>query len=108
MSGTGCDCNRRASSSASAAAERTPDIPEVLPPKPFTCRTPDMLGTDDTPEMLPGLGVRTLGSDGTLGSDPPPGLDPGDERTPLALGFDSDDVRERILRSPSVGVNSWI
>src|SRR6266542_7110733 len=93
-----CDvCARRASSSASAAAvERTPDTPDE--PKPLTPEMPVPL-----PPMVPPL-VRMLGSDGIDGSElectPLPDFDPG----PLP-GL-VPPVRDRILRSPSVGVNS--
>src|SRR5690242_7314109 len=92
-SGVGLVCERRASSSASAAAvERTPDTPE---PKPLT---PEI-----EPEPEPGpvepVAVRIDGSDGIDGSEL--------ECTPLCPDFDPVDdpglvlpVRERILRSP--------
>src|SRR5206468_1578035 len=92
------DDARRASSSASAAAvERTPEVPGPKPLMPEIEPLPE--------EPL----VRMLGSDGIEGSDPgewmPLELDLEEG---LAPGLLPPPVRARILRSPSVGVNSLI
>src|SRR5258708_731473 len=94
---TGLVCARRASSSASAdAAERLPV--DSLRPKPLI---PEI---DDGVFMLPVL--RTLGSDGIDGSEPAPEPVPGPVVPVLPPGLVLPDERGRILRSPSVGVNS--
>src|SRR6185437_6956068 len=94
-------CARRASSSANAAAadERTPEAEEP-PPKPLI---PD---TDESVpgEVPPAPTALMFGKDGIDGSEPPE-----DEPAP---DFDAPGLvlpeRGRILRSPSVGVNSLI